>query len=315
MSPILYSAVPLDRAHERRRDEAALESMRTDPRRLVVPCWHELSLTGAGLIGGSDGARLLDLAGQVIFLGLADQGIPVWAADLSHVAAEPDGSAPRLGLDGSWASLRAVGGTLPAGEAAILAYARALVHWHRRSRFCGSCGSPTQSREGGHLRACLDEHCAALHYPRTDPAVIMRVDGVDAQGDPAILMHRQKAWAAGMWSVLAGFVEPGETLEEAVVREVREEAGITVADVRYGHSQPWPFPSSLMIGFSATATGGVLRPDPDEIEDAQWFSRARIAAEFDDANRISGNGAPFLPRPDAIARRLIDAWLLRGGMG
>ncbi|OAN63218.1 hypothetical protein A6A05_06625 [Magnetospirillum moscoviense] len=319
MDPILYSAVPLDRAHHLRRDDAAIGALVRRPDRLLVPLWRDLSLAtpeGAVMPAGDIAARLLDLAGVTVFLGLW-AGRPVFAADLSEAEAEPDGTPPRLGPDGAWTALKAVGGTLPADHAAILAYGRALVLWHRRARFCGICGAPTQSREGGHMRQCQDGTCAAPHYPRTDPAVIMRVDGTDEAGQPAILMHRQKIWAPGMWSVLAGFVEPGETLEEAVAREVREESGIEVAAVRYHGGQPWPFPSSLMLGFSATAIGGTLAPDPDELEDAQWFSKARIAAEFSDAHRTDGSGRPFLPRPDAIARRLVDDWLLdtpaRGG--
>jgi NAD+ diphosphatase len=310
MKPILYSSVPLDRAHALRRDGDALSRLGRHPDRLVAPCWKDLSLTGGSsgpLVGGSDAARLLALAEEVVLLGLRGDA-PVYAADLSAVPPDPDGQPPRLGLEARWAALKAVGGTLPAAEAGILAYARALILWHRRTRFCGTCGAPTLACDGGHMRACQDPQCGAQHYPRTDPAVIMRVDGFDDSGAEAILMHRQSAWPAGMWSVLAGFVEPGETPEEAVIREVREESGIEVADIRYGGAQPWPFPSSLMIGFSATAIGGALCPDSGEIEDARWFSRARIAAEFDDGHR-TGGGGPFLPRPETIARRLIDSWL------
>jgi NAD+ diphosphatase len=184
-----------------------------------------------------------------------------------------------------------------------LATGRALVNWHRTTTFCGRCGSPTEAREGGHVRVCLDVTCNAQHYPRTDNAVIMQVtDGEN------ILLHRQPSWPAGMWSVLAGFVEPGETLEQAVVRETHEETGIIVDDIRYAGSQPWPFPASLMVGFTARAIGGQLCPDPHELEDARWFSRADIAAHFSDAHRNS-NAGPYLARPGSIARQMIDAWL------
>lgn len=308
---MLYTHLPLDRAHTLRKDEAIVTALAAHPDHLVVPCWREMSLTRgdhAYLAEKTEAARLLDLGDEPIFLGLLGER-PVFATDLTQVEAEPDQSPPGLGTDGTWVSLRTVGGTLAAGDAALLAYARALVQWHRRAKFCGTCGSPTRQTEGGHARQCTDPHCNALTYPRTDAAVIMRVDGTDENGDDAILMHRQSAWAPGMWSVLAGFVEPGESLEEAVAREIKEESGIEVADVRYFAAQPWPFPSSLMIGFSAKATGGRLAPDASEIEDAQWFSRARIAAEFDDRHRTDGSGRPFLPRPDAIARHLVDAWL------
>lgn len=304
MSPILYTAVPLDRAHALRRDPETLAALLAGSEKLVVPLWHELSLVAdhAGvLLAGTQAAEAIDLAGHTAFLGLAE-GRPVFAADLSAVAAEADGAAPALGFPGRWANLRNAGPFLPQGEGGILAYARGLLVWHRHAQFCGRCGAPTEARDGGHMRVCLDSSCAAMSYPRTDPAVIMLVtDG------ERVLLHRQPAWPAGMWSVLAGFVEPGEALEDAVVREVFEETGIQVADVAYAGSQPWPFPSSLMIGFTARAVGGTLIPDPHELEDARWFTRADIARDFSDDHR-DGQG-PFLARPGTIARKLLDGWL------
>ncbi|HTH15052.1 MAG TPA: NAD(+) diphosphatase, partial [Magnetospirillum sp.] len=168
-----------------------------------------------------------------------------------------------------------------------------------------SCGAPTEAREGGNMRQCLDARCNAQFYPRTDPAVIMRV----TDGDN-VLLHRQRAWPQGQWSVLAGFVEPGETLEEAVAREVREETGVEVADVAYEGSQPWPFPSSIMLAFSARADGGTLVPDQHELEDARWFSRDVILRTFDDAHRGKNTGL-FLPMHGSISRWLMEAWLGR----
>lgn len=306
MTSLLYTAVPLDRAHVLRRTPETLAALLAGPDKKVVPVWRELSLvtesaTGL-LLGGTAAAEILDLANQVVLLGLKD-GHAVFAADISDVLPEADGTAPALGLGGRWASLRTAGPLLPADDGGILAYARGLLGWHRRTRFCGSCGAPTESRESGHLRLCLDGRCGAQHYPRTDPAVIMRVTDGDR-----VLLHRQPGWPPGMWSVLAGFVEPGETLEEAVAREVFEETGIEVAEVSYAGSQPWPFPSSLMIGFTARATGGTLTPDPHELEDARWFTRADIARDFSETHRDGGDGM-FLPRPGTIARALLDAWL------
>ncbi|HLO78742.1 MAG TPA: NAD(+) diphosphatase [Magnetospirillum sp.] len=329
MSDILYGAVPLDRAHTFRRDAEALADLRRSPDKLVVPTWREMSLVNgaaqlpelarqsvflmadhagsaaAVLAHGTPAAELLDMAGDVVFLGLNANKAPVFAADLSKSDPEADGDGPALGLGGAWVGLRAVGALLPAGDAALLGYARAMMIWHRRSRFCGSCGAPTEVREGGHMRQCLDTSCGAQHYPRTDPAVIMRV----TDGDN-VLLHRQRPWPAGQWSVLAGFVEPGETFEEAVAREVREETGIEVAAVAYAGSQPWPFPGSVMLAFTARAVGGTLAPDPHELEDARWFSRSEILTAFDDRHRAERTGL-FLPTPGSISRRLIEQWLGR----
>lgn len=311
MKNVLYSAVPLDRAHNLRRDAQAQEALRRSPEKLVVPYWRELSLAAgpetaaaaAILAHGTQAAELMDLARETVFLGQDNQNRPIFAADISGVAAETDGSGPNLGLGGHWQSLRSIGGLLLPGEAALLGYARAMLTWHHRSRFCGNCGAPTEARDGGHLRQCLDTTCNAQTYPRTDPAVIMRVTERDS-----ILLHRQPGWPAGQWSVLAGFVEPGETLEEAVAREVHEETGILVADIAYAGSQPWPFPSSVMIAFSARAIGGTLAPCPHELEDARWFTRDYIQSHFDEHHRGKGTGL-FLPTKGSIAHRMIQDWL------
>ena len=306
MSHLLFATAPLDRAHHLRRDPTTLDHLRSGPDALVVSYWHDLSLLRHGralLAAGTEAAHLLGLANEIIFLGLLG-GKAVFAADVGKLQSEANGTPPQWENGASWGELRAIGATLPPEDAAILATGRALVNWHRANTFCGRCGGPTEAREGGHVRVCLDTTCNAQHYPRTDNAVIMQV----SDGDN-ILLHRQPAWPAGMWSVLAGFVEPGETLEQAVIRETHEETGIIVDDVRYVASQPWPFPSSLMIGFTARAVGGHLCPDPHELEDARWFSHADIAEHFSDEHRNDGSGKPYLARPGSIARKMIDAWL------
>jgi NAD+ diphosphatase len=192
-------------------------------------------------------------------------------------------------------------GRLPAGEAAILAYARALMNWHRRHRHCSVCGGPTLIREGGHSRVCLDAGCRAQHFPRTDPAIIVLVTRDGPRGE-ACLLARQPGWPKGLVSTLAGFVEPGETAEAAVVREVREEVGIDVDHVRYAGSQPWPFPSSLMLAFRASASPGAkLALNPGELEFGRWFSRAEVV-------RLADVGLK-LPTADSIARQLVEDWL------
>ena len=185
---------------------------------------------------------------------------------------------------------------LPEAEAAVLACARALVIWRARHRHCGVCGALTAARNAGHSRKCANPECGAEFFPRIDPAVIVLV----CDGDQ-VLLGRQASWPPGRYSALAGFVEPGESLEDTVVREVHEEAGVRAGEVRYFASQPWPFPSSLMLGFHATAS----RHDPvrldGELEDARWFSAAELTSL----------GARLLPPPYTIARRLLDAWHLR----
>ena len=299
MEPLFDTGPALDRAHRLRGESHRLAG---DPRLAVVPLWRDLTLVAgdpprAVVAGGPDAARLLALASDPVFLGLSGDR-PVFAADLSAVAAGEAG--PDLGLGGRFMALRAMGHLLPAADGAMLAYGRAMVLWHRRHRFCGTCGGATVGSEGGHLRVC--GACGLHAYPRTDPAVIMRVED-----GPRLLLHRQRAWPAGMWSCLAGFVEPGETLEEAVARETLEETGIVVGEIRYVASQPWPFPASLMVAFTARAAGGLLTPDTGEIEDARWFDRADFA-RFDDRNREAGGGW-FLARPGTVARLLVEDWL------
>lgn len=306
MSQLLFATPPLDRAAALRRDPARLQSLRHGPDALVACFWHDLALLRDGralLAHGNEAARLMELASHVVFLGLLESR-PVFALDLGKMAAEADGSPPQWEAGAVWGELRAIGPTLPPQDSTILATGRALVNWHRTHTFCGRCGGPTESREGGHVRTCLDQTCGASHYPRTDNAVIMLVADADK-----VLLHRQPSWPTGMWSILAGFVEPGETFEHAVARETFEETGILVEDIRYVASQPWPFPASLMVGFTARATGGQLVVDSHELEDARWFSRADIAAGFSDAHRADGSGRPYLARPGSIARMMLDDWL------
>jgi NAD+ diphosphatase len=285
---------------ERRTDEAWLAQ------RLADPSSHAVVATDEGVL--VDGAApllvpltALDGSGEPVLLGVDGEGA-VFAVDPGHAAAAA------LGAGGELRGLREVAARAATADAGLLAYAVALLNWHRRHRFCANCGAPTEPAEAGHVRAC--PRCGAVHHPRTDPVVITLVhDG------ERVLLGRQAAWPAGRYSALAGFVEPGESLEEAVAREIDEEAGVAVREVRYRSSQPWPFPASLMLGFEATYAGGEPHTRDGELQDVRWVSRAelaRAAAEEGDgwsAPEGAGDGELVLPPPLAIARRLVDAWL------
>lgn len=229
--------------------------------------------------------------GLRVFLGERD-GTPYFASlDLSGASDAPDGRAP----GGSRAGLRAIGADLDAAGSTLLTSAIALRNWHIRHPRCPRCGTPTEVVQAGWARRCPAD--GSEHYPRTDPAVIVLVhDG----GDRCVL-GRQPAWPPGRYSILAGFVEPGESAEAAVYREVGEEVGIALTDVTYVASQPWPFPDSLMLGYTARVCGDpTLRVDHDELEDARWFSRSEIRER---------RGIAMLPPPVSIAYRLITDWL------
>jgi NAD+ diphosphatase len=248
----------------------------------------------ARCLAWADGAPVLDdhgrmmwqdmVAGAPLFLGL-DGDIPCFSA-------LPDGDVPVTA-----ASHFALLGQLDGRDSPLFAAALSLANWHRRHPFCAVCGQGTEPNRGGWSRACGS--CGAEHYPRVDPVVIML-----AEHDGRVLLGRQPRYPPGRYSALAGFVEVGETIEAAVARELFEEAGIRVGDVRYMASQPWPFPNSLMIGAWAAAEGDSLTIDTDELDDARWFSRGEVLAA------LAGDpAAPFLPPPrSAIARTLLDRW-------
>ena len=277
---IVFSGATLDRAAALRNRPEWVEARRADPRARAVL----MSDDGVLLEGGH--LALERPSAEAVFLGLRGDA-PLFA---DHVgAAEPE--------RGHAAGLREAATELPADEAALAGYAGSLLAWHRRHRFCSNCGAPTESRHGGHERVC--PACGAHHFPRTDPVVIVRVtDGADG-----LLLGRQARWPEGRFSLLAGYVEPGETLEEAVRREVLEESGVRLDAVAYIASQPWPFPSSLMLGFSALAERGDPEPGDDELAEVRWFEREEVE------RAARGEGPLMLAPPYAIARRLIDAWL------
>ncbi|MFO1036453.1 MAG: NAD(+) diphosphatase [Geminicoccaceae bacterium] len=286
--PHVYDTAGFDRAADRRRDPHWLAERRADPgSRLVLMSALAVPVRG-------DSAELLvprvaevgEVPEDGIFLGL--RGEEAWFARAAE--AHPLAEA-------RFVELRSVGTLLPAGDAALLAYARGLLHWHARNRFCGVCGTATEVTQAGHARQC--PNCHAEHFPRTDPAVIVLVH----RGEHCLL-GRSARFPTGMYSTLAGFVEPGESLEESLRREVLEEVGIEVETPVYRSSQPWPFPQSLMLGFHAEARTTELTLDADEIEDARWLHRDELLDEERRPVR--------LPGPDSIARYLIESWLRHG---
>ena len=245
----------------------------------------------AVLLTNEAAAALRMAGGPWAFLGHWD-GRATFAVDCSAA----DDPLPLLPAGmGGFHDLRAVAGLLPEGEASVLAHARGLMHWRVKHRFCGVCGATCEPRSAGNAVACTG--CGAQHFPRTDPAVIMLV----VRGDACLLGHSTRFPNVTMYSTLAGFVEPGESLEEAVRREVREETAVECGAVRYHSSQPWPFPSSIMLGFHAEGLTERIEIDPDELKDARWFTRAEL--------RDPAAHGFSLPRVDSIARRLIEDWL------
>lgn len=301
---LIYSGSGIDRMAHLRRDNAHLARLAGESSSLLVPMWkgNSLVLTGteprAVLLPSAGLREAMAASAETVFLGTLD-GAAVFASDLTPLSDEDGG--PSLGADTAFVNLREIGPVLPAREAAILAQAKGLLHWHRQARFCGLCGQPTLSEQGGHQRRCTKAGCETVVFPRTDPAVIMLV--IDEERGRALL-GRAPRFPAGMYATLAGFVEPGETLEEAVVREVKEETGIDADRAIYAGSQPWPFPSSLMLAFYARARSFKIDFDTHELEDARWFTR-------DEVNAFEKKSM-FLPRRDSISYQLIKRWLDEG---
>jgi NAD+ diphosphatase len=295
-----FGGNPLDRASERRDDGNWISKLLGDPETRILALRDLKPFTRGTAAPALDWQPVaqwrdhIDTGAPLIFLGLAD-GRAHFAIDAAGADVAPD-------VDTELVDVRALAPTLASAEAAILAEARSLLDWHARHRFCAQCGSPTSMISAGWKRSCAP--CRASHFPRTDPVVIM----LAVNGERALL-GRNRRRPGARFSCLAGFVEPGETLEEAVRREVREESGIRCGRARYLATQPWPFPSSLMIGFLTEALSEEITVDPEELAEARWFTRdeiremvARAAAGADDPTR------PSLPAPIAIAHHICRRW-------
>jgi NAD+ diphosphatase len=289
----------LDRAAHLRQDPAWFASALADANSRIVPLWDSRSLvtaassakpaTEAAFISPPDLPEDQRTEGHLILLGRF-RGNPVFAYEFTAA------DAPQIPSGTRFEELRMVAANLPADEAALLGYARAMVLWRKRSRFCATCGAPTLAAKAGHVVVCTNPACRHEQFPRLDPAIIVLV----SDGDRALL-GRQASWPKGRYSTIAGFVEPGESLEDAVVREVFEETGIEVTDIEYHSSQPWPFPSALMLGFTARATTTQVQLRDNELEDARWFTRADFA-----------DGKTIAPPSVSISFRLIEHWFNAG---
>jgi NAD+ diphosphatase len=286
-----FTGAGLDRAGALRRDPARVAELR------AAPASRALVTTDAGVYLRDDGdgdaapapalVPLDALDAEPLLLGLDDEGHALFALDAEEAGPLADAEPTPV---------RDAAAVLGQRDGGLVAYAGALLNWHRRHRHCSVCGAPTRIEEAGLLRVC--PACGAHHHPRTDPVVIMLVtDGA------RVLLGRQPHWPPGRHLALAGFVEPGESLEEAVLREVREECGVEAAEPRYRSSQPWPFPSSLMLGFTARYAGGEPGVRDGELDAVGWFDREAVATAVEE------RGPLRLPPRLAIARRLLDGWL------
>jgi NAD+ diphosphatase len=291
--PLALTGAAVDRAAHRRLDEAWLAAAWSHPStRVLVVCGGQVMVEETDE-GRTELVMLPSFEAPMAethryFLGTDAGGVSYFALQKDQLPGRLDGAARPAGL-------REVGGLLSDRDAGLMVHAVALENWQRMHRFCSRCGERTVIAAAGHIRRC--PACGAEHYPRTDPAVIMLV----TDDQDRALLGRQLHWPEGRFSILAGFVEPGESLEQAVVREVLEECGVRVGEVCYRASQPWPFPSSLMIGFMAHATTSEIRVDGEEIHEARWFSR-------DDLRKSVESGEILPPSGISIAARLIELW-------
>ncbi len=294
---IAFAGSPLDRADHVRNDPEAVAQLMNRHARLLLLDGLEPRLDGDDALVWGTLADASDDA-ELVLLGLTGQGHArfVAAPAVGAVGASPPN--PRL-----WQAMSG----MAAGDLAIYGVARSLAGWHARHRFCAVCGHPTRLGKAGWQRNCTFEACGAEHFPRTDPVVIMLVEHAGM-----LLLGRQPRFPPKRFSALAGFIEPGETLEEAVAREVFEEAGVRVEAVSYVASQPWPFPSSLMIGCHSMATTTALTIDANELDDARWFTRAQVAEAMAARERGEIGGAFGAPPRHAVAWHLLDWWLKRG---
>jgi NAD+ diphosphatase len=254
-----------------------------------VPVWQSRCLLKDGLVAcrREELGDLVAEPSQAVFLGRRG-GQALFAVGVTALPPDLPGEV--------FVGLREAVSQVSEADAALLAYARAMILWQERHRFCGVCGAPNRATDGGFVMACTQAACDHKSFPRIDPAVIVLVHRAGR-----CLLGRQASWPEGRFSTIAGFVEPGESLEDAVVREVHEETNIRVGECRYQGSQPWPFPASMMLGFHAAGLSDDIRFNDGELVEARWLTRDELRA-----------GAVLMPPPESIARRLIEGWLAAG---
>jgi len=312
--PLSYISTQLDRVSTLRKDSTWVAQQLTHPTTQLIPMWRNRNLIQ--LMGQQNNqpipltysadkaSHLLESATETVLLGVNTDGVTYVAVDLSSVKEK---EALALVDGGGFLNIRQVGLLLDSKMAAILVYARGILHWHRQQQYCGRCGSPTKSKQGGHIRHCTNPTCGQQLFPRINPAVIMLVEHRPDNGEPPrCLLGRHRRSPEGRFSTLAGFVDMGESLEEAVMREVYEETGIRVGEVTYQASQPWPFPASMMVGFRARAQTTSIMVDEDEMAEARWFTAEELYQAGDWADETAGIR---LSPKDSIARYLIDSWV------
>ena len=281
-----YNGLTLDRAAGLRSDAAWMDKIRSRTDATTVVFWQDKCL-----VAGDQPVEVPPGELETVFLG-RDGDAGVFAADLSALAEAA--AIEQVGADAA-VDIRRLFPGLPADRAASLAYARGILHWQRNQRFCGLCGSSTESRDAGHLRACTG--CGKLLFPRIEPAVIVLVEAPGPER--RCLLARHRGAAAGSYSTLAGFVEIGECFEDAVRRELAEEAGVRIASVAYQASQAWPFPAGIMVGFRAVAASDRVAVDDNELIEARWFTPTEVVEMY-----ASGNS-----RTDSIEHFLVRSWL------
>ncbi len=285
-----FSGLALDRAELLRNDPAALAAAWPEARVQIVDFEGRTPGDGDGPKWSRGAALGAERREQASFLGQDGQGRAYFALPATALLASEQVPA------GYWLDLRAAAAHWSRFDSGVFAYAKALLLWQSRARHCGACGAPTQLERAGHCARCRNSDCGLQHFPRTDAAIIVLVK----DGDRALL-GRQRSWRPRRWSTLAGFVEPGESLEDAVRREVGEESGVRLARVDYHSSQPWPFPGALMVGFHAVAAEATIQVG-EELEDARWFGAEELLTAI-------RTGEVDLPPGISISRRLILDWL------
>ena len=300
-----FSTNFLDRASLKRKDEMWINDQFNNGSARIIPVSHSKILCTSIqnpksiYLTKNDFHDVSNAREISIFLGISDKKT-YFAIDIESMKYD---SILNDKNSGEFHDFKRVMPLLDFHDSALLAIARFMINWQSRNRYCGKCGTPTKSAEAGNLRTCENTNCGQNYFPSMDPAIIVLVSF-----DEYCLLGRQKIWPKGMYSTIAGFVEPGESIEDAVIREVKEETGVIVEKLEYQHSQPWLFPSSLMLGFTATAKGKEIKVDKNELEDARWFSRKEIKDNLK-------KGSLRMPGKVAIAYHLIKEWFDKGDAG